>query len=267
MLVVSDNLNVVKRSVAEAIDKRDGGSIRELAHKITEAGADVIDLNLGPSPRGATDIMVWLVEQVQQVSDLQLSLDSGSVDAILAGIEASSKKPIINAYFVASAHPELVTERLIPSALDKRVEIILPTLEPSGPPLDPDERANKAVELIEAALEAGLQHEQILVDPVVVHLAGPSAQDHSAAVLETMKRLPRLFDPPIRTIAGVEYLSQGAPLHLRSAINRPLLAMLAALDLDAAFVDVLDRETMRDVRLIKALKNQSLYSVSDAEIK
>ena len=43
--------------------------------------------------------------------------------------------------------------------------------------------------------------------------------------------------------------------------------MLSSLGLSAAFVDVTDRETMRDIRLIKALRNESLYSVSDAELK
>jgi cobalamin-dependent methionine synthase I len=267
MLVVSDNLNVVYKHVAEAVNQRDASSVKELAHKITEAGADVIDVNLGHSRPGAVEEMVWLVEQIQEVSGLQLSLDSSSPEAILAGAEVARRKPIINAYFVASSHPEAVLNTLVPYAAEKGLEIILPTLEPSGPPLDPDARAAKAVELVDQALEAGLVNEQIYVDPVVIHLAGPSSQDHAASVLETMKRLPRLYDPPVKTIAGVEYLAQGAPLQLRSALSRPLLAMLSALGLDAAMVDVLDRETMRDVRLIKALLNQSLYSLSDAEIK
>lgn len=267
MLVVSDNVNVAHRHVAEAVAHRDAGSIKELAHKITECGADVIDLNLGPQAPDAVDLMPWLVEQAQSVSELQLSLDSRSAEAIIAGAERAKRKPILNAYFVASAHPGDVLGKLVPYAVQNGLEIILPTLEPSGPPVDPDERAAKAVELVDQALEAGLRHEQIFLDPVVVHLAGQFAQDHSLAVLETMKRLPRLYDPPVKTIAGVEYLSQGAPLQLRSAINRPFLAMLAALGLDAVMVDVLDRETMRDVRLIKALRNQSLYSVSDAELK
>jgi 5-methyltetrahydrofolate corrinoid/iron sulfur protein methyltransferase len=267
MLVVSDNLNVVHRHVAEAVAQRDAASVKELAHKITEAGADIIDVNLGPATPDAAEAMPWLVEQIQQVSDLQLSLDSGSPQAIMAGAEKARKKPIINGYFVASARPGELLSTLVPYAGQNGLELILPTLEPSGPPLDPDERAARGVELVNAALEAGLSQDQIYLDPVVIHLAGPSAQDHSRAVLETMKRLPRLYDPPIRTIAGVQYLSQGAPLQLRSAINRPLLAMMGALGLTAAMVNVTDRETMRDVRLIKALLNESLYSVSDAELK
>jgi cobalamin-dependent methionine synthase I len=267
MLVVSDNLNVVYRHVAEAVEKRDAASIKELAHKITEAGADIIDVNLGPATPDAVEALPWVVEQIQQVSDLQLSLDSGSPEAIMAGVEKANKKPIINGYFVASARPEELLGSLVPYAAKNGLEIILPTLEPSGPPVDPDERAARGVELVNSALEAGLSQDQVYLDPVVIHLAGPSAQDHSRAVLETMKRLPRLYDPPIKTIAGVQYLAQGAPRQLRSALYRPMLAMLGALGLSAAMVDVTDRETMRDVRLIKALLNESLYSVSDAEVK
>lgn len=266
MLIISDNLNMARGHVARAIAARDAGTIRELAHKVTAAGADVIDVNMGLVTQAAEDTMIWLVDQIQAVSDRQLSLDGHSVDALIAGAERAVKKPILNAYFVQSAHPDGMA-RLYDYAASKGLEIILPALGDGGPPLDPDRRAGKAQELVEAAMAAGVPAENIFVDPVVVHLAGGNAQDHAAAVLETMKLLGTIFDPPVKTVAGVEYLGQGAPAELRSAVSRVYLAMLGALGLNAAMVDVLDSATMRDIRLIKGLRNESLYSVSDAEIK
>jgi len=267
MLVVSDNINAAYRHVRQAIEDRDAGSIRELAHKVAGAGADVIDLNIGLLAEHGENVMPWLVEQVQAVTNLQLSLDARTVEALIAGAEAAAQKPILNGYYVQSAHPEQMGGRLLPFAAEKGLEVILPTIGPMGPPLDPDDRLTLAQELVGTAQQAGLDMEQIWIDPVIIHLLGGDAQAHAAAVLETMKELPLLFEPPVKTFAGVQYLSQGSPGELRSAINRALLGMLGALGLDAAMVDVLDGQTMRDVRLIKALRNESLYSVSDAELK
>lgn len=266
MLIISDNLNMAHQQVARAVEARDAGSIRELAHKVTEAGADVIDLNIGALSGDAVAVMAWLVEQVQAVSDLQLSLDSRSVDAMIAGARAAAKRPIVNAYTIQSSRPEDVTATLIPFAAAEDLEIILPAMGGSGPSPDADLRASRAQELVETAVAAGVSPDRIYVDPVVVHLGGGDGQQHAAAVMDTMRLLTTIFDPPIKTLAGVEYVSQGAPQQLRSALNRTYLAMLSALGLSAAIVDVMDAAVMRDIRLIKGLRNESLYSVSDAEL-
>ena len=77
-------------------------------------------------------------------------------------------------------------------------------------------RGSKASELVESATAAGIPAESIYIDPVVVHLSGgATAQEHAAAVLQTVKLLNQIFDPPIKTVAGVEYLSAGAPRQLQ----------------------------------------------------
>lgn len=264
MLIISDNLNMSRSQVAKAVEARDSGSVRELAHKVTEAGADVIDLDIGVLTSGAEEAMVWLVEQVQAVTHLQLSLNSRSAEAMVAGAQKAATKPMLNAYSLQSARPGDVTDTLIPFAAQNDLEIVLPAFGSSGPALDADARASRAQELAEAAIEAGVDSDRIYVDPVVVHLGGGDGQQHAVAVMDTMRLLTTIFDPPLKTLAGVEYVSQGAPPQLRSALNRTYLAMLAALGLNAAIVDVMDAATMRDIRLIKGLRNESLYSVSDA---
>ena len=165
MLIISDNLNVRYSHVAEAVEKRDGGSIRELAHKATAAGADVIDISIGSLRTGADEIMAWLVDEVQQVSDLPLSLDAHTAEAIIAGAERAKRSPMLNSYSVQSANPDDVTATLVPYAADKGYEIILCTMDPSGPPLDPDIRGSKASELVEGGRCCGVSSESHLHRP------------------------------------------------------------------------------------------------------
>lgn len=267
MLLISDNLNLTRAGVAEAVEMGDAGSIRELAHKVTDAGAQALDVSvaaLGTSH--AARSLEWLVDEIQSVTGVQLSLDAASGDAVLAGAERADRKPIINAYSVMSARPGDLTDKLLPYAGEHGLEVILPLLEGPGPPVDAERRVELAVEMVEKAEAAGVARRDIYVDPVIVHLIADTGQMHSAAVLQTMQLLGHMFDPPVKTVAGVAYLSKGNPPELRSPLNRTYLAMLSAHGLDAALVDIRDREMMRDIRLIQGLRNESLYSQSDAEL-
>ena len=267
MLVISDNLSISRKHVAQAIEARDAGAIQELAKRVTESGADVMDVNIAAVTHDPAGVMTWLVDQIQEASDLRLSLDAHTVEAIIAGAERAKVPPLLNAYYLQSSDPDSVAGRLLPYAAANGLEVVLSMMGPSGPPLDPVERLAHASTLVEAALAAGLPAGAIWLDPVVVHVGGGFGQEHAAAVLEAMKGIPAVFDPAIRTLAGVEYLSGGAPAELRSSMNRVYLAMLAALGLQAAIVDVTDAEMMRDIRLMKAFRSESLYSLSDAELR
>ena len=102
-----------------------------------KAGADVIDLNLGPMNGESVEILPWLVEQVQAVSKKQISLDAHSSAAIMAAAEKCEQKPIINTYFVQSAKPQEVKDKLLPFAAEHGFEVILPTIGHNGPPWIP----------------------------------------------------------------------------------------------------------------------------------
>jgi 5-methyltetrahydrofolate corrinoid/iron sulfur protein methyltransferase len=79
--------------------------------------------------------------------------------------------------------------------------------------------------------------------------------------------LSEMFEPNVKTTCGLSNISNGAPDQLRPPINNVFVAMLATVGMTSAIVDALDKEMMRTIRLIKALSNQSLYSVSDAELR
>ena len=87
------------------------------------------------------------------------------------------------------------------------------------------------------------------------------------AVQEVLKMLPEVFDPAVQTTCGLSNISNGAPDELRSSIERVFLPMLAACGMTSAICNAKDPEMMRTVRLIRDLKTEALYSVSDAELK
>ncbi len=262
MKAIAENINVMSKSIGEAMKERIPEPIQALAKECTEAGADLLDINLGPARKGGPEMMEWVVKTVQEVSDLQLCLDTSNHEAMEAGIQACNKTPLLNSF---SAQPDKM-EHILPLAARYECEIIGLTMS-THIPIDTDERIAIAYEIVAAANEAGVPNERIWIDPIILPIGVEVGQAHAVAVQEVLKMLPEVFDPPVQTTCGLSNTSNGAPDELRGGIERAFLPMLAACGMTSAILNAKDKEMMRTVRLINALQNKSLYSVSDAELK
>ncbi len=110
------------------------------------------------------------------------------------------------------------------------------------------------------------QSYRILIDPGLIHITGDIGQRYLCEVTELLKALPELFAPPIKTTCWLGNASIGAPSRLRTVIETGLLAVLSGLGLSSVFLDVLKRENMRMVRLIRILNNEIVYSDGELEL-
>lgn len=266
MLLVAENVNVMKTAIGTALRSREKAAIQDVATRVVAAGADILDVNIGPARKDGESLMRFVVDALAEVVSCQLALDTTNPAAMEAGIvrctELGLPRPIVNSF---SLQPEKLNG-MLPLAARHECEIIGLTMERSIP-LTAADRLNLAFELVTAANEAGIPNDRILIDPVVLPLGVDVGQRHALAVQQVVAALPEMFDPPVRSICGLTNISNGAPSLLRSAINNAFLAMVAALGVDAVIGDALDPEFMRTVRLVRALSDQSLYSVSDAELQ
>jgi len=96
MLIIGENISVVSQKVSQAIKDRDEKVLQEMAKLQSDAGADYIDINIGPATKNGPDIMKWVVTSIQDVVDKPLALDTKNVDAIKAGLEVHKGKAMIN---------------------------------------------------------------------------------------------------------------------------------------------------------------------------
>jgi cobalamin-dependent methionine synthase I len=262
MKAIAENINVMSKSIGAAMKDRQAEPIQQMAKDCTAAGADLLDINLGPARKGGPEMMEWVVNTVQEVTDLQLCLDTSNHEAMEAGIQACKKKPLLNSF---SAQPDKM-ENILPLAAKYECEIIGLTMS-THIPIDANERIAIAAEIVAAANEAGVPNERIWIDPIILPIGVEVGQAHAVAVQEVLRMLPEVFEPNVQTTCGLSNTSNGAPDELRSAIDRAFLPMLAACGMTSAIVNAKDPEMMRTIRLVKALKNESLYSISDAELK
>ncbi len=259
MEIVAGNLNFRRPALNEAMRDRHGGPIQDLALQCGKRGADYLNLYLGPI--GDAEDMKFIVSAVQDVCDLRLFLDVHIPEVVEAGIKECRRPPIING---VSGDPA-IRNPLISLAASYDTEIVA-VAERDGTPRDADERIEILEEIIEAANAAGISNERIIVDPVILHLGGGIGQEHAVAVQEVLRVLPETFTQPVRSICWISNISAGIPEGLRPAVNSVYMAMLAGQGLDMAMVNAMDPEIMRTARLIKALKNEELFAIAEAEL-
>jgi len=267
VLVIAENINVMINRIGTAMKERDKEPIASLAKQIMAAGADVIDINLGPARKDGDKIMEFVVETVAEAAPgVQQCLDTTNHVAMEAGVvkclDLGLPKPIINSF---SAQPDKM-ENILPLAAKYDCEIIGLTMG-QAIPIDANERVAIAYELVTAANELGIPNEKIIIDPIILPVGVDVGQQHSQAAMEVLQMISEMFEPKVQTTCGLSNISNGAPDDLRPPINAVYLSMLAAVGMTSAIVDALDQDMMRTIRLIRALQNVSLYSVSDAELR
>ena len=235
--LTGENLNVISKTLGPAMKNRDPGPIREMAERETEAGVDYIDLNIGPARKGGAEIMEWIVKTVQEVTDLPLFLDTGNVEAIEAGLKVyqpKKGKAIINSIM---ARPERM-EALIPLAGKYGAGMVALLWGPEGMPRDTDERAMLLAELYMAGTEAGVDPNDIFVDPIITPVNVQQDQlPHCMGLYQAQEDLA----PGCRSTNGLSNVSNGAPEHLRPILNQTFLMMLIQCGVQGAIVDAFDK--------------------------
>jgi 5-methyltetrahydrofolate corrinoid/iron sulfur protein methyltransferase len=235
VLIIGENIHIIAPPVKAAIEARDAKVIQDMALRQVEAGAGIVDLNIGPQKKLGHEIMPWIVEAVQEVTDVPLSLDTTNFAAMEAGLKVCKKPAMLNS---ASADPERL-DSVMQLAASYGARVIALTMGVDGIPTTADGRAGIAMEaLLPAAETAGLPVEDVFLDPLV--LAVNCNQDVALETVEAIRMFKMMADPPPTTVVGLSNISNGAPPDVRPLINRTMMVMVMGAGLDSAIADPLD---------------------------
>jgi len=241
MILIGENINIMSKTIGPALRERDAKPIQELARAETKAGVNFLDLNIGPARKAGDELMAWLVNTVQEVTNLPLSLDTTNPEAMEAGLKACKKKAIVNS---VSLQPERL-ERVLPMVKRYNAYMIGLLWGVEGMPRDANERCLLAVNLIYKANQLGIPSEDIWIDPIVTPVSVEINQ--IKACLEFMSMLSDIA-PVGKSLVGLSNVSNGTPTHLRPYLNRTYLVMLMKYGLYSAIVDAFDSELIKLAR-------------------
>lgn len=234
MLLIGENIHIMSKTVSAALRERQAEPIQELVRAQVEAGMDYIDLNIGPA-RKNPEIMGWLVDVVQAVTDLPLSLDTTNPVAMEAGLKVCQRRPLINS---ASGKQES-KEQMMPLAVKYDADIVISVLTDQGIPPDAAARTDAILETVAYANELGIPNERIWVDPIMFPVSAD--QQQVVEYLEFIKMLPDLL-PDVKSTLGLSNLSNGTPQELRGILNRTFLVMIGRYGQYSAIVDAFDKK-------------------------
>ncbi len=239
--VVAENINIMSKITGTAMREKDPKPIQEWAEKLTQRGADVLDLNLGPARKGGPEMMQWLVQTVQEVTDLPLFLDTTNNDAVEAGLQvykAKTAPAIINSIM---ATPERMTLQM-PLVNKYDCEMVGLMWGPDGIPRDENERSVLLDSMMTKAGEYDIPFEKIWFDPIVVPVSSQQLELQGCTTF--MQWLPELA-PGCQSTCGLSNVSNGSPDELRDILNQVYLCMLKICGITSAILDGFDEEIVR----------------------
>lgn len=260
MLIIANNITSRDNKVALAMKNRDTSYLQDLAKRCSKAGADVIEVNL-QHIYDRPEVIQFAVQAIQGAVNIPLCLSTNNPETLEAGLKICKNETIVN--YIAQEEGRL--GKMLPLAAKYKSQVVL-FLAAINPAIQAEEAFRLASILVGACNEAGVTNERVFIDPGVLHITSLEGQSRVQFFRELFPELAENFEPAIRTTCWVENASTGLPKKLRPAITSIHLAMLAGLGLSSAFLDVLQPETMRSVRLIKIMNGELIYSHREADL-
>jgi 5-methyltetrahydrofolate--homocysteine methyltransferase len=206
--------------------------LRKIVHDQEQADAHYLDINvdeISVDPEHQTKAMRWLVEQVQDMSQLPLSIDSSSIDLIRTGLKAirdGAERPLLN-----SASLERIEG--LDLAREFNTSVIVTSAGQSAMPDGANERIENASQMVEAALKCGIDLADVFVDPLVFPISVDSS--YGLDTLSAISGIRKRFGPGIRITGGMSNVSFGIPK--RSVINTMFLMLALEAGADSGIID------------------------------
>ncbi|MBA7685861.1 5-methyltetrahydrofolate:corrinoid/iron-sulfur protein co-methyltransferase [subsurface metagenome] len=251
MLIIGEKINATLKSVKRAVEERDTKFLQNLAKSQSEMGANYIDVNVS-TDKGAEfdkESMEWIVEKVQEVVDIPLSIDSPDPKIIEAGLRKAKRESMINS---VTAEPERL-ESILPLAKEFDSEVI--ALAIIGSISSEAEGRLKACEKIaESAQKHGIALGKLYFDPLALSVATDTSQ--GIVTLETLKRIKAEF-PQAKTTIGLSNISFGLPE--RKLINQVFMILTMGCGMDAAIIDSTDKRMMAIVKTATTLLGEDNF--------
>jgi cobalamin-dependent methionine synthase I len=232
MLIIAERINSSRKAIAEAVANRDRAFIQAEAKAQASAGANYIDVNAGTFVGEEAAKLKWIVEAVQEATELPLSIDSPDPEVIKAVMPLLKRMPMINSITLEQSR----LEGVLPLVVEHRTKVIALCQAEQMMAETAEQKVELAGQLVERLADAGVPRDDIYIDPLVYPLS--TNPQSAAATLDAIGEIMKRF-PGVHTVCGLTNVSYGLPA--RKLVNRAFLAAAIAHGLDSAIIDPTDK--------------------------
>jgi len=226
--VIGEKINPTgRKKLASALKNGDLNYVKELALKQVQAGADILDVNVGVPGIDEVDLLPKVAKIVSETVDVPLCLDSANSDALAAALTVLPGRPLVNS--VNGEEDSL--EAVLPVVKEFDVPVIGLVMDDDGIPDSAETRLAVADRIIERAAKLGISPENIIIDPLVLTVGADSQA--GAVTLGTIRLVKEKFGVNINL--GASNVSFGLPD--RHTLNQAFLSLAIGAGATCAITD------------------------------
>jgi 5-methyltetrahydrofolate--homocysteine methyltransferase len=203
-VVIGEQINpTAARNWAAALQERDFEYVKQLAVEQVEAGADVLDVNVGVPGMDDVAMLPEVIQVVAGVTDVPICIDTPNPKALAAALPVTPGRPLVNSV----NGEEGMLDAVLPLVKEYNAAVIGLTMDDSGIPNDPEKRLAIAEKIIERAARIGIPIEDVVIDPLVMTVGADSKA--GVITLETIRLVREKFGVNINL--GASNVSFGLP--------------------------------------------------------
>ena len=244
-----------KKRFQQALRECDLNYIAERAIEQTDAGAEILDVNVGLPGIDEAEMMVKVVKTLQSVTNLPLQIDSSDPKAIEAGLRVFNGKAIVNS---VNGEQE-VMDKILPIVKKYGASVVGLAMDSNGIPKTAEARIEIAERILKNALSYGIKKEDVFIDCLTLTV---SAQQEQAK--ETLKAVRYVKEQMgLHTVLGVSNISFGLPA--REFITCSFLVQAMANGLDLPIINPNQQAVMDAIYSFRVLSGEDKDSVDYIE--
>ena len=244
--VIGERINPTgKKRMKEALLRDDVDYMLGQALEQTQAGADILDVNVGLPEIDEAAMMVRVVKALQGVSDAPLQLDSTRPEVLERALRVYCGKAIVNSV----NGDEETLDAILPLVKKYGAAVVGLTLDKNGIPKTAQARVDIARNILDKALSWGIRREDVYIDCLTLTVS--AEQEAASQTLEALERVKKELG--LKTVLGVSNISFGLPA--RPLVNQNFLTMAMTKGLDLPIINPNLEAMMAAVRSYHLLMN------------
>lgn len=243
-VIIGERINPTgKKKLQAALREGDTGYVLNEAFKQEEAGAHILDVNVGLPGLDEPAVLTKTMEAIQEVTGLPLQLDTSNPVAMETALRRYNGKPLINS--VNGKEESLAA--ILPLVKKYGGGLVCLTLDDEGIPKTAEGRLAIAGKIVQRAEALGIPRRELLVDGLTMPVS--AGGDNARVTLETIRRAKTELG--VKTALGVSNVSFGLPK--REQLNQSFFTMALHQGLDGAIINPLSGAMMGAYRSYRAL--------------
>ncbi|GAB6146908.1 dihydropteroate synthase [Desulfocicer niacini] len=236
--IIGERINTSRKMVLAAVAEKNADYIIDDVRKQQEAGANYIDVNAGARIGHEKEDMRWLLDTIQPVLNIPLTLDSPDPAILEMAFSMVEKTPMINSISLEKDR----FDSMMPFLDGKDCKVIALCMNDAGMPDSSEDLLNRAGTLITELNGVGIPTANIYVDPLIQPISTDT--NKGMMVLDAVRAIKAKF-PQVHITGGLSNISYGLPQ--RHMINRTFVTLMMNAGMDSAIIDPLDKKIVSSI--------------------